>query len=67
MDSITFQKLKDIETRLDEVEAQMSDPDVAQNPAAYQKLARESKEIAPIVERYRAYKSTLGEISKVVI
>jgi peptide chain release factor 1 len=65
MDSITFQKLKDIEARFAEVETRMSDPAVAQDPSAYQKLARESKEIAPIVERYRAYKGTLGEITKV--
>ena len=65
MDSITFQKLKDIETRYAEVERSMSDPDVVQDQAVYQKLARESKEISPIVERYRAYKSALGEITKV--
>ena len=65
MDTITFQKLKDIETRYAEVERSMSDPAVVQDPSAYQKLAKESKEISPIVERYRAYKSALGEITKV--
>ncbi len=65
MDSITFQKLKDIEARFAEVERGMSDPKVAQDPPVYQKLAKESKEIAPIVERYRAYKNALGEITKV--
>jgi peptide chain release factor 1 len=65
MDAITFQKLKDIETRFGVVEGQMSDPTVVQDPSAYQKLARESKEISPIVERYRAYKSTLAELTKV--
>ena len=65
MDSITFQKLKDIEARFAEVEKAMSDPNVVQDPSAYQKLAKESKEISPIVERYRAYKSALGEITKV--
>ena len=65
MDSITFQKLKDVENRFGDVEARMSDPAVAQDPSAYQKLARESKEIAPIVESYRAYKSALGEITKI--
>jgi peptide chain release factor 1 len=64
MDGITFQKLKDIEARLVAVEARMSEPTIAQNPAAYQKLAREAKEVAPVVERYRAYKATLGEITK---
>ncbi len=65
MDGITFQKLRDIEARFAEVETRMSDPAVAQDPPAYQKLAREAKEIAPIVERYRAYKSTLQELAKV--
>ncbi len=65
MDTITFQKLKDIETRLVDVEAQMSDPAVNQDPAAYQRLAKESKDIGPIVERYRAYKGALAEITKV--
>jgi len=65
MDAITFQKLKDIEARFGELEGRMSDPAVTQDPSAYQRLARESKEIAPIVDRYRAYKRTLAEITKV--
>ena len=65
MDPITFQKLKDIEGRFASLEARMSDPAVVQDPSVYQKLARESKEIAPIVERYRAYRGTLAEITKV--
>lgn len=65
MDAITFQKLKDVEARLGEVETKMSDQDVARDPSAYQRLARESKDIAPIVERYRAYKGVLAELTKV--
>jgi peptide chain release factor 1 len=65
MDAITFQKLKDIEARFGAVELQMSDGAVVQDPPAYQKLARESKEITPVVERYRAYKETLQELTKV--
>src|SRR5262245_9734188 len=65
MDSVTFQKLKDIEARLASVETQMSDPAVVQDPSAYQKLAREAKEITPLAEQYRAYKDTLGELTKV--
>jgi len=65
MDSITFQKLKDIEARLGEVESRMSDPQVAIDVAAYQRLAREAKDIGPIVERYRAYKAVLAEMTKV--
>ena len=65
MDSVTFQKLKDIEARLASVETQMSDPAVVQDPSAYQKLAREAKDITPLAEHYRAYKGTLGELTKV--
>jgi peptide chain release factor 1 len=65
MDAISFEKLKDIEARFVEVEAAMSDPAVAQDHAAYQRLARESKEISPIVQRYRAYKAVLQELTKV--
>src|SRR5512136_687047 len=65
MDGITFQKLREIEARYEGVEVSMSDPKVAQDPSAYQKLARESKEIGPIVERYRAYKDVLQELAKV--
>ena len=65
MDGITFQKLREIEARFAEVETGMSDPAVAQDPAAYQKLAREAKEIGSVVERYRAYKNALQEIAKV--
>ena len=65
MDSITFQKLRDIEARLAVLQAQMSDPAVAQDPAAFQKLARESKDITPVVERYRAYMDTLTELTQV--
>jgi peptide chain release factor 1 len=65
MDGITFQKLREIEARYSAIEASMSDPTIVQDPAAYQKLARESKEIGPIVERYRAYKTALQELAKV--
>ena len=65
MDAITFQKLKDIEVRAAAVDARMSEPAVAQDPSAFQKLAREAKELGPIVERFRSYKDTLGELAKV--
>ena len=65
MDAISFEKLKEIEARLVEVETAMSDLAIAQDPPAYQKLAKESKEISPVVERYRAYKTVLQELTKV--
>jgi peptide chain release factor 1 len=65
MDAITFQKLKDIEIRLGEVEGRMSDQEVATDPTAYQRLARELKDLGPVVDRYRSYKDVLGELTKV--
>src|SRR4030095_8349145 len=40
-------------------------PAAPQAPPAYQKLAREAKQISPIVERYRSYKDALQELAKV--
>jgi peptide chain release factor 1 len=37
---------------------------VAQNPTAFRKRARESKEIARVVDRFRSYKQVLGEVTK---
>ncbi len=65
MDGITFQKLREIEARFAELELAMSDPVVVQDPTAYQKLAKESKDISQVVERFRAYMHTLQELTKV--
>ncbi len=65
MDAITFEKLKEIESRYTELGKRMSDPEVATDPSAFRQLARESKEIALIVESYGSYKNVLGEITKV--
>jgi peptide chain release factor 1 len=64
MDSITFQKLRDIEARYADINASMSDQAVATDPSAYQRFARESKDMAPIVDRFRSYKALLAEIAK---
>jgi peptide chain release factor 1 len=65
VDSITFQKLRDLEERFNVLESQMSDPAIVQDPSLYQRLARESKDLTPIVERYRSYKDLLAELTKV--
>jgi peptide chain release factor 1 len=65
MDAITFQKLRDIEARFQAIETQMSDANVMQDPSAYQKLAKESKDMATVVDRFRTYKATLAELTKV--
>ena len=48
-------KLKEIEQKFNEIEAKMQDPEYYSDPAAYAKLAREQKELTPVVEAYRRY------------
>ncbi|MCU0242760.1 MAG: PCRF domain-containing protein, partial [Vicinamibacteria bacterium] len=64
MDAITFEKLTEIEKRGGEVEARLADPEALRDPASYQKLAREAKELTPIIEHFRNYKLLLAEIAK---
>jgi peptide chain release factor 1 len=55
-------KLAQVEKRFDELTAEMATPEVASD---YQKLAeygRERSELAPVVNRYRAYKDVLSQI-----
>ncbi len=49
-------RLVEIEEKYAELEKRMQDPNVYTDPAQYGKLAREQKELAPVVEAYRKYK-----------
>ena len=48
-------KLREIEEKYNSLEERMQTPEVYTDPAAYAKLAKEQKEIAPVVEAYRKY------------
>ncbi len=48
-------KLREIAQNFENLEQRMAQPEVYSDPAAYAKLAREQKELAPLVEAYRAY------------
>jgi peptide chain release factor 1 len=48
-------KLLAIEEKYTDLEKRMQDPTVYSDPALYAKLAREQKEITPVVEAYRKY------------
>jgi len=50
-----LEKLKLVEERYEELEAKMASPEIYNDPQAVAKIAREQKEIAPVVETYRAY------------
>jgi peptide chain release factor 1 len=51
-----FEKLDQIETRYDELTAQISSPEVLADSARYQKLARSHAELGEMVARYREWK-----------
>jgi peptide chain release factor 1 len=50
-----LEKLVEIEKKYVDLEKRMQEPEVYSDPALYAKLAREQKEITPVVEAYRRY------------
>jgi peptide chain release factor 1 len=59
-----FDKLKDIVTKHVELEKLLSDPDVFNKPALYQKYAREHAELYDLVEAFREYERTQESIEE---
>ena len=57
-----FSKIKEIEERYDEFETQMASPDLIRNQSAYQKMAKEHSQLAPIITTFRKYQSVQEEI-----
>jgi len=55
MNNNMFEKLREIELRYAEVEAKLGASETYDDPQLVAKLNREQKEIAPVVEAYRAY------------
>ena len=48
-------KLRQIEEKYESLELRLQQPEVYSDPAEYARVAREQKEIAPVVEAYRRY------------
>lgn len=51
-----FDRLEDLERRLEEILNQLGEPGVANDQNLYRKLMKEQAELAPIVEKYKEYK-----------
>ena len=51
-----FDKLEDLVARLDELQNELSDPNVASNAERFKTLMKEQANLAPIVEKYQEYK-----------
>ena len=56
-------KLSQIEKRYLEIEEKLSSPEVMNDLEGYKKFMKEYKNLVPIVEKYREYKSALTDIS----
>ncbi len=52
-----FEKLAQIEKKLIDIESRLASPEVVSDLAEYTSLMKEYKQISPIVEKYREYKS----------
>ncbi len=57
-----FEQMEDVEARYEEVMRTISEPGAADDAKRFQKLMKEQGDLAPIVERYRAYRAALKDI-----
>ncbi|GAC1362510.1 MAG: peptide chain release factor 1 [Herpetosiphon sp.] len=64
LDAKLLDKLAHIARRYDEINDEMAQPEVATDNDALQILAREQREITPIVEQYHAYSRLLKNIAE---
>ena len=59
-----FDRLKDVETRYEELEKRLSNPEIVTKPQIYQKYAREHADLRNLVETYREYEKTRGRLEE---
>jgi peptide chain release factor 1 len=59
-----FEKLKNAETRYEEIQQLLSDPDVVNDQSRYRSLMKELKQLTPLIEEYRAYKTAEAEFDE---
>jgi len=57
-----LKKLEEVESRFLKLEESLSDSEVHRNPSAYQKLAKEHSGLAPLINKYRQYKSLSDQV-----
>jgi peptide chain release factor 1 len=57
-----LEKLHEIEEKFNDIERRMGEPEFYSDPEGYAKLAREQKELSPLVEAYRAYRKCRSDM-----
>jgi peptide chain release factor 1 len=58
-----FEKLASIERTYEELTQQMTDPEIIADNARYSRIARQQRELEPVVEQYRALKKLDDDIA----
>jgi peptide chain release factor 1 len=58
-----LERLEQIETRYEELTAELSSPELLSNQAAYAKAAKQHRSLGEIVEKYRVWKSLKQELT----
>jgi peptide chain release factor 1 len=59
-----LEKLEEVEDRFLRLEESLSDGEILRNPQAYQKLAKEHADLAPLMAKYRQYKTLSEELGQ---
>src|SRR5579875_1676705 len=58
-----FERLEQIEARFEGLSAQMADPEVLGDHEKYQKIAKQHRELEPVVDKFREYQQVRTGIS----
>ncbi len=61
-----LEKLQAIEDKYREIEARLGDPEILADVGAFQRLSQEHAQLAPVVEKIRAYKKAALDIKETV-
>lgn len=57
-------KLKSVEEKFEDINAQLCDPDIVSDMEKYRKLMQDVKHLTPIVEKYREYKKVVADLEE---
>ena len=58
-----FERLEQIEARYEEMARQLADPEVLSDREKYQKVAKQHRELEPVVEKFREYRQVKNGIA----
>ena len=63
LDDRLSQRLEEVRARFSELEAALGDPAVASDPSKLRELGKEHSDLSPIVDTYRRYRSSEGDLA----